>query len=193
MNIATQRTNISERHISFTMLAMPRTSGPEGSAHTGSHHARAGALALRVSKNICLLGKRLGEAVSNSEGYWRQLLWRTEDTLRWKSCPPKLLLVPIMALSALVIAGMGMLLYKRAWLIPIIVAASLGLICASPWPDQFQRYLMPLSPFLAIGVVVAVYEAGLFLQRLPLRTRPDLAKSAWVDFCWSHSLFSSRL
>ena len=151
----------------FYNVSYAENVGPAGSAHTGSHHAGGGALALRVSKNICLLGKRLGEAVSDSEGYWRQLLWQTEDTLGRRVVPPKLLLVPIMALSALVIAGMGMLLYKRAWLIPIIVAASLGLICASPWPDQFQRYLMPLSPFLAIGVVVAVYEACLFLQRLP--------------------------
>ena len=151
----------------FYNVSYAESVGPAGSAHADSLHARGGALALRLSKNICLLGKRLGEAVSDSEGYWHQLLWQTEDTLGRRLVPPKLLLVPIMALSALVIAGMGMLLYKRAWLIPIIVASSLGLICATPWPDQFQRYLMPLSPFLAIGVVVAVYEACLFLRRLP--------------------------
>jgi hypothetical protein len=151
----------------FYNVSYAESVGPAGSGHADSLHARGGALALRVSKNICLLGKRLGEAVSGGDGYWRQLLWQTEDTLGRRVVPPKLLLVPIMALSALVIAGVGMLLYKRAWLIPIIVAASLGLICVTPWPDQFQRYLMPLSPFLAIAVVVAVYEACLFLWRLP--------------------------
>jgi len=150
----------------FYNVSYAENVGPAGSAQADSLHVHGGALALRVSKNISLLGKRLGEAVSDSEGYWRQLLRPIEDGLGRKVIPSKLSIIPIMALSALTIAGMGMLLYRRAWLIPIIVAASLGLICATPWPDQFQRYLMPLSPFLAIGVVVAVYEACLFMRRL---------------------------
>jgi hypothetical protein len=50
------------------------------------------------------------------------------------------------------------LIYRRAWLIACILLVSVGLICATPWPWQFQRYLMPLTPFLAIAAVLAVCE-----------------------------------
>jgi hypothetical protein len=144
--------------------------GRAGSAHASSLHARAGALAIRVTKNICLLTKRLGEAVSDSEGYWHQLLWRTEDsTLGRRIVPVRSLLVPIVALSGLVVIGLGVLLYRRAWLIPLIVAVSLGLICVTPWPGQFQRYLVPVTPFLAIGMVVAVSQAIFLLRRSTTR------------------------
>jgi hypothetical protein len=150
----------------FYNVSYAENVGPTGSAHAGSLYARGGALALRMAKNTCLLGKRLGEAVSNSEGYWRQLLWRAEESsLGHRIIPPRLLLVPIIALSLLVIGGMGVLLYRRAWLIPLIVGISLALICTTPWPDQFQRYLVPVMPFLAIGVVLAIYQAFFALRR----------------------------
>jgi hypothetical protein len=143
----------------FYNVSYAENVGPQGSAHAGSLHARGGALAMRVTKNTCLLAKRLGEAVSDSEGYWRQLLWRAEDSsLGRRIVPARLLLLPIIGLSALVIGGMAVLLYRRAWLVPLIVGISLGLICTTPWPDQFQRYLVPVTPFLAIGVVLAIYK-----------------------------------
>lgn len=150
----------------FYNVSYAENVGPAASAHAGSLRARGGALAKRVTKNICLLGKRLGEAVSDSEGYWRQLLWRAEDSsLGQRVVPVRLLLLPIIALSGLVIGGIGLLLYRRVWLIPLVVATTLGLMCITPWPDQFQRYLVPVTPFLAIGVVLAIYQAFFALRR----------------------------
>jgi len=65
-------------------------------------------------------------------------------------------LVPIMVFSVLVFVGIGVLACRRAWLTVFVLLASLGLICTTPWPDQFQRYLMPLSPFLAIAAMLAL-------------------------------------
>ena len=150
----------------FYNVSYAENVGPAGSAHPDSLHARGGALAKRVTKNICLLAKRLGEAVSDSEGYWRQLLWRVEESsLGQRIVPARLLLAPIIALSALVVAGFGVLVYRRAWLMPLLVGISLGLICTTPWPDQFQRYLMPVTPFLTIAVVLAMSQAFLALRR----------------------------
>src|SRR5262249_10548875 len=42
----------------------------------------------------------------------------------------------------------------RAWLMVFVVLGSIGLAWITPWPGQFTRYLMPLSPFLAICAVL---------------------------------------
>jgi hypothetical protein len=105
------------------------------------------------------MGKRFGEAISTSEGYWRQLLSNSQQWLFGRQViPGSLVLVPIVALSALVIAGIGVLIYRRAWLMAFTLLGSVALICTTPWPGQFQRYLMPLTPFLAIAAMLASIE-----------------------------------
>jgi hypothetical protein len=37
------------------------------------------------------------------------------------------------------------------WLVVLYVAGSVLLIVATPWPGQFNRYLVPLAPFLALA------------------------------------------
>jgi hypothetical protein len=38
--------------------------------------------------------------------------------------------------------------------VPIYIAGSLVLICATPWPKQLTRYFLPLAPFVALAVVL---------------------------------------
>ena len=141
----------------FYNVSYAENVGPAGSSHPDSLHARTGAFARRLTTNVCRMGKRLGEGISTSEGYWRELLSNAQQLVFGRQViPPSLVLVPIVALSALVIAGIGILLRRHIWLVAFIPLVSIALICTTPWPDQFQRYLMPLTPFLAIAALLAL-------------------------------------
>jgi hypothetical protein len=141
----------------FYNVSYAENVGPAGSSHPNSLHARTGAFAWRLTTNLCRMGKRLGEGISTSEGYWRDLLSNAQQLVFGRQViRPSLVLMPIVALSALVIAGIGILIHRRIWLLAFILLVSIGLICTTPWPDQFQRYLMPLTPFLAIAALLAL-------------------------------------
>lgn len=158
----------------FYNVSYAENVGPAGSSHADSIRARAGVFAVRLTTNLCRMGKRLGEAVSTSEGYWRGLVFDAQQRAFGRQFIPRsLVLLPIVALSALVIAGVGVLIHRRAWLMALIILVSVGLICTTPWPGQFQRYLMPLTPFLAIAAMLALFEvrAALRVSRLNRASR----------------------
>jgi len=156
----------------FYNVSYAENVGPAGSSHPDSLHTRAGALVGRLTKNVCRMGERLGEAISTSEGYWRDLLSTQQLMFGRRVIPPSVVLVPIVALSVLVVTGIGILLYRRIWLVAFILLVSITLICTTPWPDQFQRYLMPLTPFLAIAALLALLAMHNSLQ-LWLNHRPS--------------------
>jgi hypothetical protein len=120
---------------------------------------RAKLLAANVKANTPHLLKGLGEAVSTSEGYWRQCLFLAQQNLVGRQLIPAVtVLIPIAFYSFLVLGGIVFLFCNGAWLMFLIVVVSLGLLCTTPWPGQFQRYFMPLTPFLAIAAMLAVSQ-----------------------------------
>jgi hypothetical protein len=136
----------------------------------------AAALVRRMTANLPSMMLTVGGAISTRYGFWRSALLQVEETLHWLHrgrdhvpiIPLYAVCVPIIGLSALAIAGVGILAYRRAWLIVFIILTSIGLICTTPWPDQFPRYLMPLAPFLAIAAMLALFQlhAALRASRL---------------------------
>ncbi len=124
-----------------------------------------GALIVRVARDLMILPKAVGEAISTSEDHWREFLLNSQlRILGRKIIPLRTVLLPIVALSLLAIVGVGVLVQRRAWLIVFVLLTSLGLICTTPWPDQFQRYLMPLSLFLAIAAMLALSQSYTVLR-----------------------------
>jgi len=116
-------------------------------------------LATHFRSNIRPMLTGLGETVSTSEYYWRQLLGAIDQLWTEKrGSHPVLVIIPIMCFSVLVITGLVILAIRRAWLMALIPALSIGLICMTPWTDQFQRYLMPLAPFLAIATLLPLCQ-----------------------------------
>jgi hypothetical protein len=135
-------------------------------------HARVLTLAAHFTTNLGPMVKGLGEAISTNEYYWRQLLLNAQQRLLGRQVIPLgVALVPIICLSALVVIGLGMLAIRRAWPMVVIPVVSMALICATPWSDQFQRYLMPLAPFLAIAALLALSQLCAAL-RASRRLRP---------------------
>ena len=58
--------------------------------------------------------------------------------------------IPLLGLVAITAVGLTALVRRRAWLLFLIITATLLLVWLTPWPVQFPRYLMPLMPFLTI-------------------------------------------
>jgi hypothetical protein len=141
-------------------------------------HMDAGALAKRITANLPSMMLAVGTAISTRYNFWRRALLQIETTLHWLHggqhhvpiIPLDVVWVPIIGLSALVIAGVVILARRRAWLMVFIVLASLGLMCTTPWPDQFQRYLMPVTPFLAIAAMLALSQFRAILRDSRLRS-----------------------
>jgi hypothetical protein len=121
-------------------------------------------VARRTLRHLCVLPATLGEAVSAAEWSWRRMLDRAKPLvgrpLGWLARPVTL------ALGGLVLAGIGVLAWRREWLAVLSLGATSSLICLSPWPDQFNRYLAPLAPLLAVSLILGVSALCGFLKRL---------------------------
>lgn len=111
-----------------------------------------GDLAGRICRNLVLIPTNLGEAVTAGRGFWHGVVEVTEN-VTGHAVPLWLVLIPATLVGCLVAAGTCLWLTKREWLLPTYVVASIGLICLTPWPGQFARYLTPFTPFLAIALI----------------------------------------
>jgi hypothetical protein len=60
-------------------------------------------------------------------------------------------------LGVLVVVGLVILASRTHYLIVLYVAGSLALMCLTPWPGQFERYLWPLTPILAAALLAALH------------------------------------
>jgi len=114
-------------------------------SHPGWRHVRLSALTNRLQANTRPLVESFGEAISTSRR------------------------VPTLLLSAIAIVGLAMFVRRRAWMILLIVLVSVAVIWPMPWRNQFYRYLVPLSPFLAIGIMMVFDEPYAALSALPVR------------------------
>ncbi len=117
----------------------------------------------RFAHNVIRMPAKLGEAVSTVEGFWVSHLTQLSNGLRL-SLPHRvtswLVFFVLLLLGFLVIGGVILQVTKRQWLIPLYVLIYLTLMCLTPWPGQFGRYLMPLAPFL----VLSLFETLLFIK-----------------------------
>ena len=121
-------------------------------------------LAWRTWGHLCALPATFGEAVSAPEGYWRGMLDRAKRLigrpLGWLARPATL------ALGGLVLVGVAVLASRREWLVVLFLGTTSAMICLSPWPDQFNRYLAPLAPLLAASLILGVSAVRGSLERL---------------------------
>jgi hypothetical protein len=135
-------------------------------------------LVARVAVNASYLPLVLGECVSISVDYAEELA----DTLALElgfPLVPRWIATPLLVLlTLLVVFGLGELFRSGERLLPLYVVFSLALICLTPWPRQWWRYLQPLTFVLAI----ALGRAVLTLRRATARARPRLARAGAVVF-----------
>lgn len=115
------------------------------------------AFVARLATNLPTLLEALGEELSSIESEWRQIFEKAQGHLFGKPfIPGAIVRIPIFFLTGLVLAGAVLLLRRGAWMIPLILSGSVALVWMTPWPAQYARYLMPLAPFLAICLILAL-------------------------------------
>lgn len=138
----------------------------------------AGALATRLVTNLGRMPTVLGETASTTTGYWQLALERTNRLFGQNLLPGGVILVPMLGFGALVMGGVVILSRRGAWLIVFIILGSVALVCTTPWPAQFTRYLAPLTPFLAIAAVSALSWIDAALRVRKLRWATPLGRMA---------------
>jgi hypothetical protein len=158
----------------------------------------AGRLVTHLANNLLVLPRALGEAVSAKADEWplkrldnrlfrQRAIVNVEDKSNTSGRidpispePPRrgIVLVPIFTLSAFVIGGIAILALRRAWLAVLIILGSIALICTTPWPLQFTRYLVALIPFLAICFISAWSQVCDALRANESRRTATVARAA---------------
>jgi hypothetical protein len=107
----------------------------------------------RVGRNLVAMPQALGEPVSAPASFWRAHLAAFLSLIgSQRAAPHWLVVIPLTLIGCLVIGGMILLWVRQERFIPLYFSAYTLMVCMTPWPDQFPRYLMPLSPFLALSL-----------------------------------------
>jgi hypothetical protein len=114
--------------------------------------------ARRIGNNVRLIPLSIGEAVSEHKGWWRGQLGKWNLKAPALALPEWLADAALVALSLPVAAGFILLAIRGYRLIVLYTAGSVLLIALTPWPVQFSRYLIPLTPFLALGLMYLITD-----------------------------------
>jgi hypothetical protein len=128
--------------------------------------ASSGQLLTRVVANTLALPAGLGESVSiRAEGPLGPVFRLGTHDPPWS--PSLAISRAGFALIGLVtIAGLVLLVQGGIYLPSLYWAGSLALMVLTPWPSQFGRYLMPLAPISALGLVIVLANATRVANRL---------------------------
>jgi hypothetical protein len=100
----------------------------------------------------------LGEGVSVHRGWWHGEVEKLNQRLPM-NIPQWVADAVIILLSVPVIWGLTLLGSRGELLLVLYVTGSLFIIAVTPWPVQFVRYLVPLTPFLTLAVVLLLARA----------------------------------
>jgi hypothetical protein len=137
--------------------------------------ASAGDLARRVGTNLGYLPAAVGEAVSMPKGWWWGEVERVNERVTAFQLPRWPVDVALVLLSLPILAGLVLLAVRGERMAVLYVAASLALMVATPWPGQFSRYLVPVTPVLALALLLAYMGARSERRRRWIATRAALA------------------
>ena len=114
-------------------------------------------LALRMVGNVKSLPWTIGEAVSIHYGWWVAEVRKANMFLPGLHAPEWLADIAMVGLSAAVAVGIVLLALNGQWLMGLYLAGSVFLMCVTPWPGQFTRYMTPLTPFLVLALLYALH------------------------------------
>lgn len=113
------------------------------------------ALVRRWSGNLFALPTAIGECVSAPSGLWRPVLGGAhDDDATHDHRLNRAARFPLVVLAGLVCAGFVLLASRGEWGLVLFTAGSIAIVCTTPWPQQFSRYLSPVAPCLAIAFVL---------------------------------------
>lgn len=116
----------------------------------------------RFVGNLSQITRFVGESVSSNRRAWEVERETVTNQFGIEPGPLWLIDVPLFALGCLVLLGVGRLAIEGHLLIVLCVCFSIAIVCLTPWPGQFNRYLMPTVPLLSLCLFKAL---GWMLER----------------------------
>jgi hypothetical protein len=122
-------------------------------------------MAKRVTSALVRMPSSLGESVSSRARWSESQLERFNAQALPLAIPLWIVQVPLVVLGLLAVAGLALLGRLGEWLIPLYVLGSTVIVALTPWPGQFERYLAPLTPLLALAVVISLMAIRSKLDR----------------------------
>jgi hypothetical protein len=115
----------------------------------------------RLVDNLRGMPMTIGEGVSVHRGWWRGEVEKVNQRLSGVRIPAWVADAVIVSLSLPVLAGLVLLARQReALLLLLYIGGSLVIIAATPWPVQFVRYLVPLTPFLTLALMLVLVASA---------------------------------
>lgn len=110
----------------------------------------------RYLRNILRVTRYVGESVSSAKGFWEMEREEIAKRSAIQIGPRWIVDVPLFVLGFLVLAGTGILAKRGELQIALCILSSIFLLCLTPWPEQFNRYLVPTVPLLSLSLCVAI-------------------------------------
>lgn len=152
-------------------------------------------LLLRVFNNTIAMTGDIGQTVTtdmNLKESPRWIGWMSAVGLNW------LIGLNIerplhVVLTILVVAGLITLILKGEYTIPLYTFGTFALVCLTPWPGQFKRYLTPVTPFcvLAFFTMIEWWRNGQLPAIFPTSKRfPLVVLVLFLLFSLPPDLFS---
>lgn len=120
----------------------------------------------RIGHNLVRMPKRWGEMLFGHENWLRYYLSLIQNMFPFIPVPSWLADVLLTVLGLMVLGGLMRLVVMGELIIPLYVAFLVALLCLLPWPGQFHRYLVPLTPLFALAMFVALVDLGKYLSIL---------------------------
>jgi len=123
-------------------------------------HIGSGTMLTRALTHPLYVPESVGMAITAHDGFWK---WPIIDVLgrlhfshgkRIQQYLPELIWVPIIALGLLALAGIVVLFRRGDWLAALYVFLATGMVCLTPWPEQFQRYLFPMASIFVLTTML---------------------------------------
>jgi len=121
--------------------------------------ATSGDLVQRAVTHALAVPEALGESISvRAEGPLRPV-FRLQEPPAPSSTVLAISRAGFALIGLVAAAGLCMLMADGIRLAPLAWGVSLALMVITPWPSQFGRYLMPLAPITAAGLVIVMANA----------------------------------
>jgi hypothetical protein len=130
-----------------------------------------GAMAARMAGALVRMPASLGESVSSRAEWSESQIERLNAEVLSTPIPVWIVQVPLVLLGVLSLIGLVLLTQKGELLIPLYVLGSIALVGLTPWPGQFERYLAPLTPILALALLVTLLAFRQWLSAQSTRAR----------------------
>jgi hypothetical protein len=117
-------------------------------------------LAARVGRNVLAVPEALAQSawIASTSFDWFREKVRSRTGLPLP--PTAVLRWTLVLLGCVMVAGAVRFARMGIWLPPLYFGATIGMICLTPWPGQFWRYLAPLAPVSLLFLVTALLAGG---------------------------------